>query len=260
MTGADSQKEKFRSLLDAGMSWDEVIDSFDYYSKLNADEDMSATEQATDFALWVDQQGYSTDQAAAVKEQFKFWSMMPAQAKRYEDLSNVGLDAKNAHALSEALKALEPLEGAKSVSNLQRYRAVVDAGLSVEDQLTALGTIMGESEYAKVQTGYSFGVEPEAYVSFKELLPQYDADGNESYTQKEVETALDALGRLHPQDALMMGLRGEKVMQSMTLTNDQKAVLWQLQNKTWKPTSNPYSVSVGRKVHDALNAETYVGS
>ena len=28
-----------------------------------------------------------------------------------------------------------------------------------------------------------------------------------------------------------------------------------MQNKSWKPSSNPYSVSVSQQVYDALNAE-----
>lgn len=59
----------------------------------------------------------------------------------------------------------------------------------------------------------------------------------------------------NPEDALMMALLGEKV-DKITLTNDQKAALWQMQNKSWKSKNNPYSTGVGQRVYDALNKET----
>ncbi|MCI6358498.1 MAG: hypothetical protein MR778_00880 [Clostridiales bacterium] len=46
------------------------------------------------------------------------------------------------------------------------------------------------------------------------------------------------------------------VIDSMSeLTTEQKAVLWQIQNKSWKGSSNPYSKYVGNRVYAYLNAE-----
>lgn len=39
------------------------------------------------------------------------------------------------------------------------------------------------------------------------------------------------------------------------LTIAQQAVLWQLANKSWKPKNNPYSVAIGQKVYNELNAK-----
>lgn len=39
------------------------------------------------------------------------------------------------------------------------------------------------------------------------------------------------------------------------LTKAEAAVLWQIQNKSWKPESNPFSKKTGRKVYNDLNAE-----
>lgn len=138
------------------------------------------------------------------------------------------------------------------MSNVQRYRAVIDAELREDEQLAALGELMQESEYSKLQTGYSYGVTPEAYVTFRELLPQYDADGNGTFNQKEVEAAIDSMG-----GGIGIVLPGAGGGRSLTVT--QQAVLWQLANRSWKPNKNPYSTSVGRKVYDALNAEPVSG-
>lgn len=230
---ATSTAEKFQTLMNAGMSWEQVMNAYGKYAQLKADEDLKATQQATALAQWADEH-YNTKQAEAIKEQFVFFSMVPAEASRYESMTGAGLSSEDAYNLTEILGALEPEAGKDSVSSLQKYRAVIDAGLTEKEQMTALSGLMGESEYAKLQAGYNYGVTPEVYVSCKELLPQYNADGNGNYKQEEVRAAIDALSGL---------------------STDQKAALWQIQNKSWKPTNNPYSKSVGRKVYDALNTE-----
>ena len=64
-------------------------------------------------------------------------------------------------------------------------------------------------------------------------MPKYDTNGNGSYTAKETRAAIDgALG---------------------SLSNAEKAILWQLQNKSWKPKNNPYDREVGQQVYDAMH-------
>ena len=107
--------------------------------------------------------------------------------------------------------------------------------------MAALEAVMPESEYGKLQTGTAYGVTPKAYVDLKEALPRHDSDGNGSFNQAEVEAAINSLGGLG-------GLGGG-------LSNSQKAALWQMYNKSWSAKNNPFSVSVGQRVHDALNRE-----
>ena len=47
---------------------------------------------------------------------------------------------------------------------------------------------------------------------------------------------------------------------NISLTNAEKAALWQMANKSWKPKNNPYSTRVGQQVYDALNAEVATGT
>jgi len=42
----------------------------------------------------------------------------------------------------------------------------------------------------------------------------------------------------------------------MMIPKNQKAAIWQLMNKSWKPESNPYSATVGRAVVAAMNGGT----
>ena len=163
--------------------------------------------------------------------------------KRYSDLMGAGLDAESASTVLDTVDSLTPAEGADSVTSLQRYRAIVDSGVSQEDQLAALSQYMSYSDYEKLSTGYGYGVTPDAYVTFRETLPSFDSNGNGSLTQAETEAALDALGG-------WLILPG-----SSALTNNQKAVLWQLQGKNWSWRNNPYNTAIGRQVYNALNSE-----
>lgn len=230
LTGAESRVEKFQALMDTGMTWDEVMDAYDRYAELDADEEMKATDKATELARWADER-YQEDQAAAVKEQLAFFSIIPAQAERYAALTEAGLDTESAYNLTEIFAGLEPEEGSDTVSDMQRYKAVVASGLSDQDQLAALGTLMGESEYAKVETGYEFGVTPAMYVQAWENVAEIDENGNTS--QDEATQAISSI---------------------QGLTVREKAVLWQLQNKSWKATNNPFDTMTGQQVYNALHA------
>lgn len=230
LTGAESRVEKFQALMDTGMTWDDVMDAYDRYAELDADEEMKATDKATELARWADER-YREDQAVAVKEQLAFFSIIPAQAERYAALTEAGLDTESAYNLTEIFAGLEPEEGSDTVSDMQRYKAVVTSGLSDQDQLAALGTLMGESEYAKVETGYEFGVTPAMYVQARENVAEIDENGNTS--QDEATQAISSI---------------------QGLTVREKAVLWQLQNKSWKATNNPFDTMTGQQVYNALHA------
>ena len=216
----------------AGMSFDQFLEAQNEYSTINEEYD-SSSEKAVEFARWVNNQGLTEEQAAVVKDAFTYYSQIPQSGGYYEKFTAVGLDDQSAYDLNEALGNLEPTEGEDQVTSLQKYQAVVNSGLTESEQMTAMGELMPEGEYEKLRAVSLEGVTPRAYVSYKQTLPLYDTDGNGSFKQEEVEAALD----------------------SLPLTTEQRAALWQMQNKSWKPGNNPYSVSVSQQVYNTLNAE-----
>ena len=127
---------------------------------------------------------------------------------------------------------------------------MVDAQLPEAEEMAALSHVMSESEYEKVKTGSAHGITPGVYITFKELLAQYDEDGNGSYSQEEVERAIDSIG---PKFGLALPSYGSANALNTNLTNAQRAVLWQLANKSWKPDSNPYNGYVGQKVYKDMH-------
>ncbi|MDR1131760.1 MAG: hypothetical protein LBL15_05025, partial [Oscillospiraceae bacterium] len=115
LTDAESRADKFRALMNTGLSWNKVMDSFDQYAALEADEAMKATEKATALAKWADKQGYTDKQKAAVKDQLKFFTIAPADAARNDALTGAGLTAEDAYTLTEAFRKLTPQEGHENV-------------------------------------------------------------------------------------------------------------------------------------------------
>ena len=288
LSDADSRAEKFRAIMDTGLSFAQTISAYDKYAEIDADEGKKATEKATAFSKWIDQQGYKSSQAKAIKEELKFWNIIPADATRYEKLTDAGLETEDAFKLTNALADLKPEPGKENVSDMQKYRVIDSSDLSDREKIAAVGTIMGTdmttesgnpSQYAKmlellddgvtldqyldlseadavdgylryegVNVGRDYGITPETYLDYKERLPSFDADKNGSYKQEEIEAALDSMGG----GPTLPSLGGKR---DATLTNTQRAVLWQLANKSWKPKNNPYDTTVGQWVYDALHAE-----
>lgn len=243
-TYQSTRTEEIAVFKEAGLDMDDFLKTQNQYTDIGKEYD-TASDKALAFSRWVNQQSWTADQKSAVNDCFKYYSQIPATAANYNKLAEAGLSDENAYKLAKAINDLEPLDGAETVSNMQKWRAVVDTVKNENDQLAALAQIMTESEYKKVSAGRTYGVSPSSYVTFKEALPKFDADGNGTFKQAEIKAAIDAMGVKY----------GTVLPGGNKLTTTQQAVLWQLANKSWKPKNNPYSVAIGQKVYNALNAK-----
>ena len=166
-----------------------------------------------------------------VKDQLTFFQMIPASSGEYDDLVDAGLDPDEAYDLIGALDALEPEDGAASVSDLQKWGACVDMFHDGEPLMDALSVVMSDSQFQKVEIANDFGVGPDTYVSLYEILPEHDEDGNGRYKNDEVKAAIDALpGRY---------------------STSQKAALWQLATGSSSAKNNPYSQRIGEQILEA---------
>lgn len=233
-----SRDDDITALQNAGLDFNQFLQAQNEYSAINA-EDIDASQKALEFSRWVNGQGYTANQADAVQEAFKYYNMNPANADQYEELLDSQIDEEKAYDLVNAFSELEPIGDAEQVSYLQKYRAIVDQPFSEWEQLTALGVVMPEETYEKVEIAHQYGgMSPRDYVAFQEILPQYDVinedgSGEGSYGQDEVEAALNA----------------------MDISNESKAALWQIYRRTWKWYNNPYNTSVSREIYYALNPD-----
>lgn len=286
--------EQFRAMLDAGLTWDQITQAHNTHADLNDDEEMTATQKATEFAKWVDTQDIDKEQRTALEEKFKFWNMMPARAANYEkfeqagiepekaaDLASVvgglepeagkdyvtdaqkilaidgselteeeriaaisamvpdkreklvsaGVEAENARRMAAELAVAEAKNGEEDLSLIQKTRILTDLADSNDEALAAVSTVLQEATYGKLEIADAYGVTVADWVQYREAWSK--TYGEDSVSQDKVRNVLD---RMH-------------------LTNRQKAVLWQLANKSWKPKNNPYDTGVGEDVYYELSEE-----
>ena len=174
LSDADSgTPDHFQEMMDTGLSWDQVMEAYDQYQFLNSDEDtpeaerLSASEKATEFASWVEQQNYTEDQAETVKEALRYWQMIPAEASQ------------------------------------------------------------------KVLVADEYGISNRSRNAVSDEIDRLKGDGN-SVTQDLAEEAIQNVPGL---------------------SNRERAVLWQIQNKSWKWNKNPFDKRVGREVYDRMREE-----
>lgn len=141
----------------------------------------------------------------------------------YFGFTDAGLSSTEAKKLTLAMKNLQPEDGADKVTSVQKWRVAADGAA---DKMGALAAVMSDDQYAKVEIANSFGVDPEDYITLQEIRAQYDTDGNGSYTQAETKAAID----------------------TMDVSIEQKAVLWQLATGSTSAKNNPYRTAIGSKV------------
>lgn len=226
----DDDIEAFRAV---GLDFDEFLKVQNQYATID-EQDANATAKATALSRWVDGQEYTDSQAATIKDCFVYFNQIPAASDRYDKLVDAGMDSDDAYDLTSVLNELQPEEGEDEVSNLQKWRASVDFSDDVEDQLTALFAVMTDAQFQKVEIANDLGVSPDAYVTFQETKTRFDSDGNGSYTNAEIEAAINGMTGYY--------------------TTEQKAVLWQLGTGSNSARNNPYSRKVGQQVIDARAA------
>ena len=160
---------------------------------------------------------------------------------KYLDAIDGGLDAQSAKDVALGMAELAPEEGKKTVSDVQKWRAAIDAVDGTSAQRDALLAVMKDSTKQKYEIADSYGIEARTWVQLKEILPQFDEDGNGSYKGEEIENAIDAL---NGHSGIMLP-GGDGPQQ---LTNEMRAVLWQLFTGSKSAKNNPYSERVGNQV------------
>lgn len=244
---SDTRDDEIAELERKGINFDDFLRIHNEYTTINTqyEGEGAASKKAMAFSRWVNSQPWTKTQKDAVRDAFVYFSQIPAEAGKYDAFMDAGLTDEKAAKVAEALRALKPEKGKDKVSDLQRYRTVATAALTDKEKMAALSTMMGESEYKKLDIGSRHGVTPIMYVTFKEKLLEYDKDANGTFKQEEVTKAIRAMTgsgiNLPKHDG-----------SSFNLTNKQRAALWQMANSSWKPYKNPFDTSVGAQVYNAL--------
>lgn len=186
---------------------------------------------------------YAVEQGMSTDDYMELYARN-VSVDKYLDMLDTGLSENGAMDLTKKLAELDT----KDMTDTQKWKAECDAimaaGLSERDQVAALVSVSYESTGRMFQIGYDHGIGPSLVLDFKRALPEFDANSNRNYSQKEVTAAIDAIAG----NEIWLALTGGRV----NLTNEQKAVLWQLQNSSWKPNKNPYDKEVGQYIYDLV--------
>jgi hypothetical protein len=224
----ESQIDAFR---EAGMGFNEYITAANKYAEINAQEDLKPVQKATEFARWADTTLGSGSSAA--KENLKYSSGFSVEASGYEKMTDTGLSSDKAYDLNNQLAALTPKEGKTSVSDVQKAQVVASqADLSEEEKLKALRAVYSGSEnstYSKAYVANMYGVPLEDYFKIVDKCLEVDADPKYKDYKAQERTA-----------AVLNSFK--------SLTNKQRAAIWQVYNTGWVAKNNPYDSSVGAYV------------
>lgn len=164
------------------------------YDAINK-EDLKAGEKATQFAAWLDGQSYSAKQKDYLREQMRYWSMVPAEAARYDGLTEAGIESKTALALTESMSTLTAPEGKSSVQKWQQYGAIAGTGgLSEAQKASAMAVYEGVSsgDKSKVQTAEHYGVAMNDFADFSKVLYDFKLTDSGSVTKDELTVLLNA--------------------------------------------------------------------
>lgn len=240
------QQEAITTLLGENSRFDDVVEAYgqgvepakwygvyDKYKEINAQEGLSATDKATEFAHWLQTNGdYSAQERNLFRDQFAFYSMMRGDAERFDALRQAGLSSDQSYEVYDAVNALVPKPGKTQVSNQQRYEAIVGLdSLDEAEKVAVLTEYEGASkgDKLKFETAHNMGVSPDLYVDMLALKADGygDADGNGSYKQAEAKTLIDHMLDTYDE-----------------MTNSEAAVLWAMicsSSKGGNPYGNVYS-------------------
>ena len=235
----ESRESEIAEFGAAGMSFDTFLKIQNEYSEIG-ERDLKASEKATEFSYIIDGMKLNDKQREVAKDCFTYFSMVPAEASRYDKFVAAGLDKDLSYTLNGAMAALEPEEGKQSVSAIQKYRVIIDSDLTEDERETAFRVVMSEDEYAKFERGRSLGMPQEAYVLYKENTGDFDTNGNGRLSGSEIEDLIEYIS-----GGGKAVLPGSKSVRFISMTTAQKAVLWQMMSGSKSVKNNPYNSKKG---------------
>ena len=105
---ADSRVEKFRAIMDAGLTFARTMDVYGKYAELEADEEAKAADQATDFHIWLGGQEFTAEQMGVIEEELSFWGSMKGQVNNKVVMANdYGIEPEIYYALKAAIAEID---------------------------------------------------------------------------------------------------------------------------------------------------------
>lgn len=156
---SESQSEKFATMMtDGGLTFRQCAEVYDKYHELSKMGELKDSDDsyvykkaylATQFAAWIDGEGYTDEQKEVIEGQYKFWNMVPAEAGNYERFTAAGLSIDKALDLTDDWSQLKALPGSTYVSTAQKIGAVAAAGyLTEKERQNVVRSLMDDEKNA----------------------------------------------------------------------------------------------------------------
>lgn len=162
----ENRADDMEAILGAGLSFNQFLTVYDKYSIVD-NKDLSASNQALEMAKWADD-SFTSEQSAIIQEYMGYGNYIPTSAVAYNKFTDAGIDYDAAYTLADSINALEPVDGKEMVSNLQKYRAVVDSVLTEKDKIRAMSTLMSEKGYLNLRKATLKGLKLSKYITYLE--------------------------------------------------------------------------------------------
>jgi hypothetical protein len=126
---------------------------------------------------------------------------------------------------------------------LGKFKVLADEEFDEAEYLTLMSAFMSDDTFTTVSRAAELGLSVESYVKVRSTLDAYDANGNGSYSNGEIEDAIDALTG----GALGLNALPGGDVHTMYLTAEERAILWQVLTGSKSSSGNPYSKSAAQK-------------
>lgn len=173
---SDKQDEDILSFLDAGLSFDQYLQAKREYAIIDENTENS-DERAVEFANWVNEQGFTRDQAEVVQE-------LAPMSGNLGKLADAGMDIESASDVANALDNL-----GEDATSTEEYMAIAQMPISESEKELALEAIMSESAFEKYERANSAGIDTYDYCLFLDTISGYSGDGR----QEQVWTYIDSM-------------------------------------------------------------------
>lgn len=176
-----SKDEAFANMMDAGMSWDDVMDVYEEYRTLYEDESLSSSQQASEFAYWLDQHNIKGKKREAIQNGLKYYQMFAQEAERYTNLTEAGLSATDAKKVSDKLASAKGTGENGQLTTNDKVDVLLKQNLTDTSLYKALSTVLSEETYDKLTEARSGGIGAKIWMQYwrkkAELSADKDANG-----------------------------------------------------------------------------------
>ena len=179
---SEDRYAEMQNLVNTGMTVRDYMAAYEAYLTLDADETegITASDRATKFSQWLDQQTFTQEQKNALKEEFAFYSIIRAGETKYDRFTEAGLTPETATFLEDMISGLKPIGDSDTVGATQQALAISGASISDSDKLKALSVVLNDSTYSKVEEAYQNGITPGIYVPYWNAMNKIRGDKDEN--------------------------------------------------------------------------------